>query len=156
MATIFQYVIIDHARRDYRSEGVSHQDALRRFVLTPTHSIGFHSGDYDAEDGETFIVVGPTQDKPTENEVIKFVSQKRQVTVFKTPEQMAAEAEARGKVASFLRENQESQREIKIIAEDNSTPPAILVGWPEIRGDLGVRVNNQLVPWGAVRGIEFA
>lgn len=155
---VFEYIIITNTRHDYRAEGTSHADAMRNFIDAPHITYGFHGGDYRTEDGETFIVIGPTQEQPESNTIMRLVAKEQITYVFRTPEQITAENDIRAEARRFLPAAKPDAL-ITVDAEDHSSPPhnktapAGEIGAADQRG---LWINNKRIPWSAIRGIDHA
>jgi hypothetical protein len=154
MANVFEYIIITNTRQDYRANGTSHEDAMRNFVADPSYTVGFHEGNYEAEDGEKFIVVGPTQEKPDSNEIKRLTALMRRHFVFRTSEQIVGDEEVKREVNRFLKDCPNSERATLDAIDDNVPPHNKTATVEDITTDArGVWINGKRIPWSAVRGI---
>lgn len=161
MSRVFEYIIIGNNRKDYRAEGVSHEMAMQNFVADPVISHGFHSGNYEVETGEAFIVIGPTQERPDANDIVRLVASERKSFVFRTPEQITSEEEVKRHVTRFLKEAKEDKydKPLVLLAHDGNIPQHNKTGLVDdftIDHRRGVWINGKRIPWSAITGIEYA
>ena len=149
MAEVHEYIIITQGRNTYRSDGVTHVNAMRNFVANPQIKCGFHEGDYTTDDGEKFIVIGPGEDGPMTT--IELVAEHHTMTCFVTEREQNRQASVRVKIEEAISERKTDDEVELIVSENLRTPPYDLTttGEVEIREN-GVRINNVTVPWAYV------
>ena len=153
---MYGYSIFTQTGHLYTCEGISHQDALRRFIANPAVVYGFHEGNYETDPGEKFIVVGRTQEdsKPVSVELIACESQSFH---FKT--QAALDHEERVMVDVVMKYERNHMRgvlaELKV-TENLRTPPYDLVSDDFDFRPYGVRLNGVTVPWAYILDVDYA
>jgi len=152
MAAVNEYLIITDTQHVYRNDGTNHADALRGFVRNPVMTYGFHGGDYAADDGEWFTVIGPGQDGPMT--VKQLMSVEKRVMHFITDAELRRTRINREKVSDKIRVLTEGERVELIVSENWREPPYDLTtdAPVEVR-DEGVRINNLTVPWDVVEDL---
>lgn len=154
MPYVHEYIILT-GNHEYKSEGTSHADAMNRFVSDPPITMGFHSGNYDAAPMEAFYVFGPDPKDKEKNTLVRLVAHKREVTYFLSQDEIVRQELVKEKVVTVLSDLTTLDK-IRLHAIDNSSPKHDLTSRADQVAALteGVRINDMLVPWSAVTGIE--
>jgi hypothetical protein len=148
MAEVNEYIIINQNNQVYRCEGTDHKDAMRSFVADPALVVGFHGGDYDCTDGESFTVIGSGVDGPMT--VVQLYANERKSYVFLTYEETIHRDSIRANIEQKFAATDDGSKVELIVTENRRTPPYDLVSDDLDFRDEGVRINNVTVPWGCV------
>jgi hypothetical protein len=154
MARVFTYKIIA-CGLTYTSDGISHENAVNNFISNPQTIAGYRIGNYDADDGEQLVVIGPTQEN-REREVSKVIILRESRSLVPMTIEQLVEEESIPAIKEQVKRMHEEYDDIRLLVRRERQTPIgdLLEGAPDSFDDSGVWLKGKLIPWIDITGAE--